>query len=147
MSWRWDNRQHIENREQVKLKWFLILLIPVLASCKRYEAHELYGIYTPDNYVNSFDTVELKSGNVYVRKIYNKDDKLVLQTTGRWELKNGAHILFADFYLNLDQDLKMFPELINEKAAYDMDVVIEKAGGQLGFCTGYYINTNCYHKR
>jgi hypothetical protein len=118
----------------------------VLTSCSFFTNEtSLYGKYVPVNYKVTFDTLVLKQNQIYSRKIYDKDKKIVFSTTGKWKLVNGTKIVFENFFENFDRDLNRFPELLSDTLG-GVEVVIETGLNNNSFCFGYFPGENCYNK-
>jgi len=128
-----------------------LLIVLLFASCvAHFEDKEVIGIYTPSDYKNNFDTLELKPNGTYHRKVYDKNKKLLLEMKSNWGLvEQGSKIRIDGFYFNLDDDLVKFPHLVKDTNMV-MECVLEKELNTLQFCTGYYSgklpNQNCYKK-
>lgn len=123
-------------------------MILFFASCdEHFEADDLYGYYAPALYKNTFDTIQLKPDSIYHRKVYDKNNKLVLEMNGNWQLERNNIIHFTPFYLNLDVDLSKFPQSVNDTSG-GWQGRLETRNGVIGFCVGYFakIDTNCYRK-
>lgn len=126
---------------------FIVLL---LTSCiEHFEEREIYGYYTPIDYKNSFDTIQLLPDGVYHRKVYDRNKKLLLEMNGKWTLKDNENLQFDPFYLNLDDDLVKFPEQVKDTTG-GWAGNLEANNGKIQFCVGYYApklsNQNCYCK-
>ena len=122
------------------------IAILFITSCDNsYTEKELYGSYTPVGYKNTFDTIELKPQNIYHRKVYDKNNKLVLEMNGKWIMKSTDKVQFSDFFFNLDRDVSKFPELLTD-TDMSVETFFETRKGVIGFCTGYYQDSNCYRK-
>ena len=118
----------------------------MLVACdEHFETKEVYGSYTPIGYKNSYDTIQLKPDSVYHRRIYNKNHKLVLEMDGKWVLERSHIIHFIPFYLNLDIDLVKFPKSVTDTSG-GWGGSLETQSGNIQFCVGYYIDSNCYRK-
>lgn len=121
-----------------------VLAIFLLNSCvELFEEDEVYGYYVPVSYKNTFDTIQLKPNSIYHRKLYDKSNKMVLETTGSWKFEKGHRIILRGFYLNLDQDLDKFPYLASD-TSMEVDSYFETKGGVIRFCVGYTMDENCY---
>jgi len=110
-----------------------------------YTEQELYGEYAPMRYKNTYDTIELTSGNIYHRKVYNKNNKLVLKMSGKWIMESENRVQFYSFFFNLDRDVIQFPELLTDTVG-GLSTYFETRKGIIGFCTGNYVDSNCYRK-
>lgn len=124
----------------------ILLLWLLFCSCdEHFTEKELYGYYAPVGYKNNFDTIELKPKGVYYRKVYDKNNKLLLDTKGRWQFENNHSLKIDSFYLNLDNDLVRFPYLIKD---IDMGITtyFDLKNGVIQFCVGYHQGENCYQK-
>jgi hypothetical protein len=131
----------------MRIPYVLIMFLLLTACDEHFEEKELYGYYAPTLYNNTFDTIQLKPDSVYHRKVYDKNNKLVLDMEGKWEFKDRHRIVFDGFFLNLDRDLVKFPDLVKD-TDMAMDTYFETRKGVIGFCVGYFaeIDTNCYRK-
>lgn len=105
---------------------------------------EIAGIYAAIGYNNTKDTIVLCNDGIYERKVYDNNNRLVLKTEGKWSYKDGL-ITMRSFFLNLDRDVSEYPELLKD-TTMRMQVLVEKEGGVIKFCTGYLNNENCYGK-
>lgn len=127
--------------------FFLIAIFFV--SCRNYTEKNLIGVYTPMDYKNNFDTIDLKAHNKYHRKVYDKNKKLVLEMNGEWAIEGDVVEFKSPYFLNLDKDLVHFPELLQDTLSNGLGYVWKKKG-TLSFCVGYYAvdlpDQNCYHK-
>ncbi len=121
------------------LSFFFLMLVS--CSLKR---SDIVGMYSAVSYLNTYDTILIKKGGDYERKVYDKSKNLALKMNGKWEYENGALVMHS-FFLNLDRDIVAFPELLAD-TSMSMEVQIERNGGQFKFCTGYLNNQNCYQK-
>lgn len=127
---------------------FLLLTFWAMSSCiSSYTPEQLYGYYAAVGYVNTFDTIQLKTNSLYHRKIYDKHHRLVLEMKGKWLVERDEVIRFpSTFFLNLDQDIiKASPESLAD-TSMDWQGGIETRGGVIGFCVGYNQGENCYKK-
>lgn len=125
------------------------------ASCKNYTEKEIVGFYAPVDYKNNFDTIQLQENNIYHRKVYDFNKKLVLEMQGEWKL-DGTAIKFYPFYLNLDDDLVKFPENVQDTTggwAGDIwhinEPLSQTKRKAIAFCVGHQSATkdeNCYQK-
>ena len=125
----------------------ITFLLISLSSCDdSFEIEELYGYYTPLDYKNTFDTIYLAVNGIYERKVYDKNKKLLLSTTGRWEFENNHRLRFDGFYFNLDDDLVKYPYKVKD-SDMSINTYFERVGyGNIRFCVGYYPGENCYQK-
>jgi hypothetical protein len=125
---------------------YSILLVSTLISCISYvEQVDIYGDYAPVNYINSYDTIQLKENGIYKRRVYDKNKKLILNMQGNWELINNTKIKLNSFYLNLDDDLKSFPKLTID-TTMELICSLKSENNAIQFCVGYYQGNNCYAK-
>ncbi len=106
---------------------------------------DVIGTYVAQGYVNTIDSLRLRSGGIYERLVYTKDRQLALSVQNNWEFRKDGEIVLHAFFFNLDRDLSKFPELI-EDLGYHMNVFIYNQSGSLEFCTGYYEGENCYRR-
>lgn len=128
------------------MKALIIMFLFPLTSCvERFNKEEVYGIYAAVGYKNTFDTLWLKENEVYHRKVYDKNKKLVLEMDGKWTIKNNEEIQFYSFYFNLDDDLIKFPESVKDTTG-GRSAILETDNGTIQFCVGYYQGENCYQK-
>lgn len=110
---------------------FIILLF---SSCvEHFEEKEVYGYYTPVGYKNNFDTLQLQPDNVYYRKVYDINKKLLLEMKGKWKMEVNHRIILSPFYMNLDDDLVKFPELVNDTTG-GVNTYFEMRNGKVRFC-------------
>ena len=86
------------------MKVVIFIIIVFIMSCS-YSDNEMIGIYTPSNYKNTYDTIELSSNNVYYRRIYDGNKKLVLKTKGTWIVDKDILEFDRPYFWNLDDDL------------------------------------------
>ncbi|WP_100075671.1 hypothetical protein [Chryseobacterium camelliae] len=126
----------------LRLFYYLILLY-LNFSCQ-IDPEKVYGKYVPDSYKNTYDTITIETNGSYKRVIYDKTGKKLLDYESKYKL-NANSIKFDDFYLNLDKDLKMFPEDVED---IDMTYTssFERNGNDIFLCFGYYEGENCYRK-
>ncbi|MEP6464911.1 MAG: hypothetical protein ABJB05_01340 [Parafilimonas sp.] len=130
----------------MKIVVLFAIIILIFSACDNsYKEKELYGAYVPIDYKNTFDTIILKPNGEYNRKIYNKNNKRVLDMNGEWEFKNSNRLKIEGFYLNLDDDLIKFPNSIND-TDMSIDTYFETQNSVIKFCVGYHHNGNCYKK-
>lgn len=129
------------------MKRLLILfLFSMLLSCdEHFEKEKLYGYYSPINYKNTFDTIQLKPQGLYHRKLYDKNNQLVLELDGTWRLERNTIISLDSYFFNLDRDLDKFPELLQDTASSGGGL-LETYNGTIQFCVGYLVGENCYQK-
>jgi len=118
----------------------------LLTSCDGFFTEkEVYGAYSPVDYKNNFDTIQLMPHNIYRRKVYDKNKKLLLDMKGKWELENNINVHFEPFYLNLDDDLVEFPNKVSDTTGgWGGRLEIHKR--IVHFCVGYDVSSNCYRK-
>ncbi|MDR6735535.1 hypothetical protein J2X77_002406 [Sphingobacterium sp. 2149] len=90
------------------MKIIIFIIIVFIMSCS-YSDNEMIGIYTPSNYKNTYDTIELSSNNVYYRKVYDRNKKLVLKIKGRWAIDKDILEFYPPYFFNLDRDLTVRP--------------------------------------
>lgn len=123
---------------------FILLLFP---SCvEHFEEKEVYGYYTPVDYKNNFDTIQLQPESVYHRKVYDKNKKLLFEMSGKWKLESSHRIILSNFYMNLDDDLVKFPENVNDTTG-GVNTTFETHNGKIQFCgVGHHPDGNCYRK-
>lgn len=119
-----------------------------LVSCTSFNEKEISGVYSLVDYKHTFDTIVLFENNQYFRTVYDAHEKLVFKQQGKWELDNDF-IRFDQFYLNLDDDLIQFPNLIADSLDSWGGYII-KSNGLIEFCVGHLSatlkNQNCYQK-
>lgn len=134
-------------------KILLILSFPfTIYSCiNSFTEKDVIGVYTPLEYENCYDTIQLLEGGLYYRKVYDLNKKLLLNIKSRYELREeGSQIFFHSYFLNLDRDLVKFPELVNDTLGGSL-LNLEKNKGKIRFCAGYYSaslpNQNCFQKQ
>ncbi|WP_294272449.1 hypothetical protein [uncultured Chryseobacterium sp.] len=126
----------------LRLFYYLILLY-LNFSCQ-IDPEKVYGTYVPVSYKNTYDTITIKTNGSYKRCVYDKTGTKLLDYEAKYKL-NANSIKFDDFYLNLDKDLKMFPEDVED---IDMSYTtsFERNGDHIFLCFGYYEGENCYEK-
>jgi len=131
----------------MRVSYILILLLLLTACDEHFERDELYGYYAPALYNNTFDTIQLRPDSMYHRKLYDKNNKLVLEINGKWWIERNNIIRFNSFFLNLDRDVTKFPNLLEDTSS-NGGGMLETRNGVIGFCVGYFakIDTNCYRK-
>jgi hypothetical protein len=128
----------------MKILVYFIAILPFFACTSKYTEKEVYGKYSPQNYNNNYDTIQLCPNRLYNRIVYDRTKKLILLTKGEWRIDNNSKIKLSNFYLNLDTDFIKFPE--SSRESMEMEVVVEKVDGLLRFCVGHYQGENCYIK-
>lgn len=130
------------------MKIIIFIIIVFIMSCS-YSDNEMIGIYTPSNYKNTYDTIELSSNNVYYRKVYDRNKKLVLKIKGRWALDKDILEFYPPYFFNLDRDLTVFPELLKDTVSNGIGFIGKTSKG-IEFCVGHFAadipNQNCYRK-
>jgi hypothetical protein len=134
-----------------KLLLTFIFPFSIFSCTKSFVEKDVVGVYTPVEYKNCYDTIQLLQGGVYFRKVYDTNKKILLNIKSKYELRNeGSQIFFHSYFLNLDRDLVKFPELVNDTLGVAL-LNLEKNKGKIGFCTGYYSaslpNQNCFQKQ
>lgn len=128
------------------MKLIIISMLLLLTACDfHFTENNLYGSYIPINYKNTYDTICIKPQKLYNRKVYDKNNNLVLNMQGRWELGENGTIRFHSFFLNLDRDVSKYPELLKDTLS-DGGGWISKKDGIIQFCVGYNTGENCYKK-
>jgi hypothetical protein len=132
---------------------YLLFTVLFLSSCvDSFTEQEILGTYTPVDYRNCFDTIQLKINGVYHRRVYDIKKHLVLDMNGKWHFKNKKNsvIEFSSYFHNLDRDLIKFPELVTDTIG-SWSHMIERSNKRIEFCVGYYSadlsNQNCYQKQ
>ncbi len=127
-------------------KIYTLISITFLVSCiKFFNSSEVIGTYTPVNYENNYDTLELKQNGIFHRKVYDINKKLLLEMNGKWHLETGRNLNLEGFYLNLDDDLVKFPEIVKDTSVL-LETTIDIHDGRMQFCVGYLLDENCYQK-
>lgn len=133
------------------MKLVLMLMLISFSSCL-YEVKEseVSGIYVAVGYVNTFDTTFLKKDGSYLRRIYDKENNLVISNEGKWEMRNnGRKIFFNSYYLNYDRDFSIYPEMKSDQLA-SVELILEKKSPvSFSFCIGLLspdFPENCYQK-
>lgn len=59
-------------------KIYTLISITFLVSCiKFFNSSEVIGTYTPVNYENNYDTLELKQNGIFHRKVYDINKKVL----------------------------------------------------------------------
>ncbi len=106
---------------------------------------EVIGTYTPVDYENNFDTIQLLSDHTYQRRIYGKNNKLILKTKGRWRFRDFHMLDFDPFLVNFDQDYLKYPESLSDSlSGWYGDLSLKSSNIQ--FCTGNFEFQYCYRK-
>lgn len=123
---------------------FLLFFLFSLFACEYYKK-EIVGVYNLENLKLSHDTIILKENNIYDRMVYDLNGVQLLKYSSKWKFQKPNRIILTDFYLNLDDDLNKFPELLKDR---DMEIntFIETIDGRNGFNVGYYENQFNYLK-
>ncbi|MDR6735215.1 hypothetical protein [Sphingobacterium sp. 2149] len=125
-----------------------LFFILVLVSCSYYSG-EMIGTYSPDNYTNTYDTIQLGTNNIYYRRVYDRNKKLVLKTKGKWKVDHDLIVFEPPYFLNLDRDLVKFPELLNDTISNGIGYIGVNSG-RIEFCVGHFSadipNQNCYKR-
>jgi len=125
---------------------FCLCICLFIISCdEHFNTNELYGTYASVNYKNTYDTIKLKRNSLYHRNVRDKNNKLVLEMDGKWEIEKDGIIRFHSFFFNLDKDIIKFPQLLSD-TLNDGGGWIETKSGNIQFCVGYQIGENCYRK-
>ena len=122
--------------------WGLFVTVLLLVACQVTEKEAL-GAYVAQGYVNTIDTIYLKPGGVYERRVYASNGSSALRKRNRWELRSDGELVLHAFFLNLDRDLTRFPELTADPG-YQINTYFKRSSGVLMFCTGDQGNKNCY---
>ncbi len=118
----------------------------LIVSCSFFTSENtLLGKYAPVGYKKNFDTIILKSNQIYSRKIYNNEKRMVFSTTGKWKLIDNTKIEFENFFENFDRDIERYPELLSDTLG-GVEVVVEQSISKTSFCFGYFQGENCYNK-
>ncbi len=106
---------------------------------------EVIGTYTPVDYKNNFDTIQLLSDHTYNRSIYGKNNKLILKTKGHWHLGDFHMLDFDPFLVNFDDDFLKYPESLSDSLnGWYGDLSLK--GNHIQFCTGHFEFQYCYRK-
>jgi len=71
-----------------KMTFSLSLYFIALFTRCSFSENEMIGMYTPVNYKNTLDTINLQFNGNYHRKIYDKNRKLMLEMDGKWNMIN-----------------------------------------------------------
>lgn len=122
----------------------IAIAVIIFNSCRTIsDEKDLYGKYVPINYKNTYDTITLKPDSLYLRKVCDKDNNVLLEMKGKWFLEDNSSVTFEPFYLNFDDDLHEFPELVSD-TSMTFNTIIESKGKKIGFCVGHYEGTFCY---
>jgi hypothetical protein len=123
------------------------LLITLAIGCTTINQDDIYGKYAARGYRNNFDTIELKPNNTYTRKIYDKNNKLLLNSTHPFEFVKPEKIQFWYFIDNYDEDYSMYPQNLYDTLG-GVQCVLERKGNSIFFSTDVYINSGkyCYYK-
>lgn len=130
----------------VRNSYHLVSLWIILSSCTdHFQEKELYGYYSPVNYINTYDTFQLKPLGMWQRKIYDSNKKLLLNNEGKWKIERSGKVTINNFILNYDVDLVKFPETV-EDSGYALTPSFEIESGAIQFCSGHLQGENCYRK-
>jgi hypothetical protein len=123
----------------------IVLLVLAATGCRRqFRMSDLEGTYVPVDFNNTTDTIRLVRNGVYQRVVYNVSNEMVLKMSGRWEFDPlGNALRLHGFYLNLDDDLASFPELVND-TSMEMNTIVQQSTMGVQFCVGYISGENCY---
>ena len=127
------------------ITFVLISIFAVSCVDEQFTNQQIIGTYIPINYKNNFDTIKINLGGDYLRKVYDKHHKLLLNMRGNYKFVSPNSIDFDNFYLNLDDSLDLYPELVRDISG-GRQAVIEAKGGKILFCVGYTLHSNCYEK-
>ncbi len=119
-------------------------------SCRNsFTEKEIIGTYSPLDYKNTYDTIQLNEHNIYRRKVYDINKKLVLDTKGKWSVDEDVIVFKSPFFLNFDRDLVQFPELLQDTISNGVGYIYLN-NGTIKFCVGQASaslpNQNCYYK-
>ena len=127
----------------------ILLLLTVYACMRNFNEKEMIGTYSPLDYKNTYDTIQLNDHNIYRRKVYDINKKLVLDTKGIWSIDEDIIVFKSPFFLNLDRDLEKFPELLQDTISNGVGYIY-LYNGTIKFCVGHASaslpNQNCYRK-
>lgn len=130
---------------------YLTLLLLLTSCLNSFKKEEVLGIYSPVDYKNCFDTIQIIENGTYFRKVYDIQKKIVLDMKGEWRFydENKRQFVFSSYYFNFDDDLIKFPESIKNRGSYVVN--IERNNGRIEFCVGIYSadlpNQQCYQKQ
>jgi hypothetical protein len=124
----------------IKILLSITTSILICISCtQKFTEDNIIGVYVPEQFVNTKDTLNIMKNGRYSRKIYNRNGKLLLSMKGGWNFSNKDNnsIHFRPYFTNLDRDLDVFPELLADTAGgWVVDLV--KDYKQLKFCMEDY---------
>lgn len=135
----------------------MYFLIGVLFTSCSYSEKEMIGIYAPTDYINTFDTIQLKENNLYYRKLYDFNKNLVLEMQGEWNVEGDVIEFKSPYFLNLDSDLTRFPGLLQDTVSNGLGYIwaawqplFFSKRNNLSFCVGHFAlsqsDQNCYQK-
>lgn len=130
--------------EHHSIRLFFYLIFLYLNFSCQINPEKVYGTYVPASYKNTYDTITIKTNGSYKRCVYDKTGKKLLDYEAKYKL-NANSIKLDDFYLNLDKDLKRFPEDV-EDTDMSYTTSFERNGDHIFLCFGYYEGRNCYEK-
>lgn len=117
-------------------------------SCEdTFKQEQVIGKYVPIGYKNTFDTIWIKADSMYLRKVYDRNNRLVLSTTQKYIFLNNNIIDFYFFFENSDRDLIQFPELLKDTLGGEQ-CRLEKHKSYIRFCVGLasQLHEYCYKK-
>ena len=109
---------------------------------------EMIGTYSPSDYKNTYDTIQLNEHNKYHRKVYDINKKLILERKGAWIVEEDVIDFKSPYFLNLDRDLEKFPELLQDTISNGVGYIY-LINGTINFCVGNAsasLPQNCYQK-
>lgn len=121
--------------------WILIVLI----GCgSNHVTSSFEGVYGAVDFVNNYDTITFDKSGIYNRIVRDSEGNIVRRIKGIWFLR-GRELSMPHFYLNLDDNLKEFPESAMDDSTH-MTRQVFNINGQLGFCVGYFAGEYCYRR-
>lgn len=124
---------------------YIIVIISSLLLIRCSESH-FTGTYVIEDLTLSSDTLWILPDGVFSRKVYDQYGVLRLDIEGSWE-KSGLDIDMNKFFLNIDRDLSLYPELVNDTNS-SVIMPLTRTQGKPSLCPGYngVFNKLCFIK-
>lgn len=131
----------------IKVITILVAFLTVLSCNESINKDEITGVYVPIDFKNTNDTIWLNSNFIYYRKVYDKNNKLVLSTRSKYSILKDNIVQFYSFFTNMDQDLVRFPELLKDTLG-GWQCRLEIINRRLQFCVDMEAESRkyCYKK-
>lgn len=123
---------------------FIAILAVITAGCELSEK-DVVGTYAAVDYRNSFDTIVIVEGGTYLRRVHDKNNKLLLLHSQKWAIERGKTITLSGFYLNYDDDLLNYPYLVND-TNFSLNAIFNNGFVNKGFCSGRLSGEFCYER-